>query len=76
MLRNKSSCSTCISVIDQFAMQYSLVKLPEQGRISLCRFRPGNHRLPIVTRRYNSTHRENRLCTKCDENQIGDEYRV
>ncbi len=57
-------------------MQNYLVRLPEQGRISLCRFRTGNHRLPIVTGRYNRTPRENRCCTKCDENEIGDEYHV
>ncbi len=59
-LRTKSSCNTYTYHIDRFEMQNYLVRLPEQGRISLCRFRTGNHRLPIVTGRYNRTPRENR----------------
>ena len=42
----------------------------------MCRFRTGNHRLLIITGRYNSTSRGKRLCTKCDENELGDEYHV
>ena len=61
MLISKSLYNTYISHVDQFAMQNHLVSSPEQERISLCRFRTGNHRPSIVTGRYNSTPRENRL---------------
>ena len=75
-LLNKSSCHSYVSYKDMFVLQSYLVRLSEQERISLCRFRTGNHRLPIVTGRYNSTPRENRYCTKCSENDLGDEYHV
>ena len=43
-------------------------------RQSLIRFRTSNHKLPIETGRYLNTLRENRLCTLCLANDIGDEY--
>ncbi len=57
-------CSTYITYKNHFVLENYLVRLPEQERIFLCKFRTGNHRFPIVTGRYNRTPRENRLCTK------------
>ncbi len=72
----RSSCSTYLTYKDQFELENYLVRLSQQERISLCKFRTGDHRLPIVTSRYNSTQREIRFYTKCEENEIGDEYHV
>ena len=40
----------------------------------LCKFRCGSHRLPCVSGRYEGIPRENRLCTLCGLNLVGDEY--
>ncbi|XP_074661598.1 uncharacterized protein LOC141914230 [Tubulanus polymorphus] len=51
-----------------------LSSLPRSLRISLCRFRCSNHKLPIETGRYENKPRNERVCNKCNENTIGDEY--
>ena len=43
-------------------------------RISLAKFRCGNHRLPVVSGRYSHTDLQNRLCYLCNERKIGDEF--
>ena len=45
-------------------------------RVSLSKIRTCNHRLPIETGRYTrrKVPRENRICTKCNSGQVGDEY--
>ena len=43
-------------------------------RIALTKFRCGNHRLPVVTGRFNGIERQNRICTLCNLNKIGDEF--
>ena len=53
-----------------------MLKLPKQCRISLCSLRTNNHRLPIVTGRYNGIPKEERYCNKCNNNVIGDEFHV
>ena len=42
----------------------------------MCKIRTNNHRLPIVTGRYNRIIREERYCNKCRDNILGDEYHV
>ena len=51
-----------------------LVKLSLNNIYTLCRFRCGNHRLPIETGRWHSVSRNDRVCHLCDSNDIGDEY--
>lgn len=40
----------------------------------LCRFRTCNMKLPIETGRWQNIPRQNRLCTLCNMNEIGDEF--
>ena len=40
-----------------------LIKLPFRYRMNLCKFRCGNHRLPVVTGRYYNIDRKSRVCT-------------
>ena len=40
----------------------------------LCKFRCVNHKLPIVSGRYNQIPRNERFCTHCNEGKIGDEF--
>ncbi len=66
LLSSKSSCSTYVSYQDNFALENYLVKLPKLSRLSLCRPRTDNHRLPVATGRYNKIPREERTCDKCN----------
>ncbi len=75
-LNSKSSCSTYVSFREVFSFQSYLVNLPKHYRINLCKLRTNNHRLPIVTGRFNRTPREQRICNKCSENIVGDEFHV
>ena len=40
----------------------------------LSKFRCGNHKLPINTGRYTGVENINRICTLCNNNDIGDEF--
>ena len=51
-----------------------LTLLDPKNAISLCRFRCGNHKLPIVTGRYNKIDRQERKCKLCSSGDLGDEY--
>ena len=51
-----------------------LVNLNQRDRISLCKFRCGNNKLPITTGRYQKTEIHDRICTICKNSQIGDEF--
>ena len=43
-------------------------------RKTLTKFRLSSHNLPIQQLRYSNTPRQDRLCTLCDKNEIGDEF--
>ena len=43
-------------------------------RSPFTKFRCGNHRVPVVTGRFNGIERQNRICTLCNLNKIGDEF--
>ena len=51
-----------------------LLCLPKNLSIELCRFRCLNSNLPIEKGRYFGIERENRLCSLCDRQELGDEY--
>ena len=48
--------------------------LNERDRITLTRFRTTNHRLPIETGRWLNIDRNDRTCTLCNSNKLGDEF--
>ena len=41
---------------------------------AVCKFKCANHKLPIVTGRYQGLDIDDRICTLCDTNEIGDEF--
>ena len=51
-----------------------ILKIPDPYRTALTKFRCGNHRLPVVTGRFNGINRSDRYCTTCNSKKIGDEY--
>ena len=48
--------------------------LEERDMLVFCKFRMINHKLPIESGRWKNIPRENRICTLCNVNAIGDEY--
>ena len=55
-------------------MEKYLLVLPPNLSRPLCKFRTCNHRLPIQQGRYSGIDRQERFCTLCDCNDIGDEF--
>lgn len=66
-------CSTYKLFKKELKIEPYLTKLDKIDALYLCKFRTGNHRLPITTGRYNSTNIQERICHLCDLNEIGDE---
>ena len=50
-----------------------LTLLEKKHAINICKFRTGNHRLPITVGRHLGIDRAARLCTLCTNKSIGDE---
>ena len=59
---------------DYFGMEVYFDILDNKNVVELCRFRTANHKLPIEIGRWNNTNRNNRICTHCNKNELGDEF--
>ena len=71
---NSNTCTNYSIFKISFSLEPYLTKLNRtKDYISLCKFRSGCSKIPIVTGRYQDIDRENRICTLCNED-IGDEY--
>ena len=57
-----------------FEYENFLHKLPQNLVYPLLRFRTLNHRLPVQSGRIDNIPRGERICTKCNTNDIGDEF--
>ena len=53
-----------------------LLNLIKHNRVTVSNLRASNNRFPINVGRYQNVPREARLCNKCDDNLLGDEYHV
>ena len=75
---NYISCSTkCNSYAlfkTQLVLEPYLSILPVHFRSCLLKFRTTNHRFPIETGRWQKIDRQERKCTLCTKNDIGDEF--
>lgn len=70
-----SSKTLCYRIFKtDFCFEKYLSILPPHLMFYLCKFRCSCHRLPIESGRWNNTPRNDRLCTLCDLQEIGDEY--
>ena len=75
LVESSPSCNSLYKHIkSNFEVEFYLSKLPESLRPYISKFRTSNHRLPIQRGRYDRTPREERLCTLCDEQLVGDEF--
>ena len=59
---------------DRFACPDYLTLLSSYSAQIFMKFRTLNHRLPVQTGRFCGTPRHERLCTKCNVSDIGDEF--
>ena len=59
---------------DTFGFESYLDLLNNRNRITVCKFRTCNHKLPIETGRWHRIDRSERFCKLCNSNKIGDEF--
>jgi hypothetical protein len=73
---NNSACTNYRAMTLVKKTQNYILKLPKRYIYiyALCKFKCVNHYLPIVTGRYSDTPYEERTCTFCQNNDIGDEF--
>lgn len=69
-------CTNYIIFKGVFELEPYLTKLTKNSRILLTRFRTCSNRLPVNVGRYTGVTREERMCTLCNDNVIGDEFHV
>jgi len=73
VISNSSKCSTYQTYKKDFQFENYLINLPIKYRIILTKFRCRSHRLPIEEGIFRNIPKENRYCTLCNTNEIGDE---
>ena len=75
-LLTMSKCDTYSMYKRSFACEKYLKVLPPDLAISLCKFRLSSHKLEIERMRYRPHYvpRNERFCTKCNSNELSNEY--
>ena len=75
-LANKSSCILYKTFKTDMKLENYLLLLDNAERINLCKFRCRNTKTPVVLLGYavRNIPYENRICSLCNMNEIGDEY--
>ena len=58
----------------EFCLEPYLLRVEQQNRHFLTKFRESNMKIPIETGRWYNINKENRKCTKCSDNLIGGEF--
>ena len=71
---NNSACINYRAMSLVKKTQNYLLKLPKRYAYALCKLKCVNHNMPNVTGRYTNTPYEDRLCTLCQTQDIGDEF--
>lgn len=70
-----SSKSSCYRIYkENFGFEGYLDVLTDKERNIFCKFRTTNHRFIIETGRWNDIERQDRICTHCNSQRIGDEF--
>ena len=70
---NLKQCSNYRLFKSTFKFENYLTELDFHDRRSLCKFRCGNHRMPVSINRYVPNHIP-LICSICDSQSVGDEY--
>ena len=71
---NNSICLSYRVMTTQNRLKSYLLKLPSQYMYALCKFKCVNHKMPIVIGRYAKIPVDERKCTLCELDEIGDEF--
>lgn len=75
-LYSKSSCDFYIEAKTEFCFEQYLLHDNLKVRKSICQFRTNNSKISKVIGRYRSIPRNDRICTVCNNNQVGDEFHL
>ena len=75
-LEESSKCLLYKNFKQDTALERIIISLPEPLAFILIKFRCSNHKLPIELGRKFGIERNERLCTKCNMNSIGDEFHL
>ena len=70
---DSGACSTYKTFKSHLRFEKYLTTMNRREAIVLCRYRCGNHKLPIITGRYNKVEKNERVCPLCNTKAIGDE---
>ena len=75
-IMEKSSCLIYRTFKENFKFEKYITLLDNSNRIAICKFRCRNSKIPVVTLGYAriDVPYDQRLCTACNMNEIGDEY--
>ena len=71
---DSGACSTYKTFKSHLRFEKYLTVLSRREATALCRYRCGNHKLPIITGRYNKVEKSERVCPLCNTKAIGDEH--
>ena len=75
-LYSKSSCDFYMEAKTEFCFEQYLLHDNLKVRKSICQFRTNNSKISKVIGRYRSIPRNDRICTVCSNNQVGDEFHL
>ena len=71
---NNTTCLNYRAMTVSKQTQKYILKLPKRYAYALCKLKCANHRMPIVTGRYQKIPVHERICTLCQMRDIGDEF--
>ena len=72
-IMDSGHCATYKTFKTTLKIEKYLTILNSKEAVDLCRYRSGNHSLPIITGRYNGIEKGERICPLCSNNVVGDE---
>jgi hypothetical protein len=73
-LNESSPCYSYKDMKSELKLEKYLLLLTPRFSVPLCRFRAGNHKLPVITGRFSGLERPMRKCNLCHSNEVGDEF--
>lgn len=73
-LENSNKCLVYKNFKTNFGLEKYITELPDVYVFPMIRFRCSCHKLAIEVGRYKGIPKEERFCTWCDMNEIGDEF--
>ena len=72
-IANNSTCISYRLMTEEKKLQ-NYFKLPRQYMYAICQFKCANSKIPVIMGRYSNKPLNDRTCTLCDSNVLGDEF--